>query len=185
MTNHAQRSSLSSPKKSSIVQRIEQWLGIASDSFPKARESIIPLLQAAQSEFGYLPNEVMDAIARFLRVPPAQIQGVASFYSQFRYEPPGKHRVTVCRGTACHVRGSARVVDELSTCLGIKPQETGKDGLFTLETVACVGSCALAPLMVVDGKVHGRQTPATARKAIEKISKGESEANHGDRGDAV
>jgi NADH-quinone oxidoreductase subunit E len=185
MTKHTKKSSRSSPEKSSIAQRIEQWLGIAAGSFPKARESIIPLLQAAQSEFGYLPNEVMDAIARFLRVPPAQIQGVASFYAQFRYEAPGKHRVTVCRGTACHVRGSGRVVDELSTWLGIKPQETSKDRLFTLETVACVGSCALAPLMVVDGKVHGRQTPATARKAIEKISMAESEASHGDKEDAV
>src|SRR4030042_3411775 len=74
------------------------------------------------------------------------------------FRSPGKHRVTICRGTACHVRGSGRVVDELSTWLGIKPLETSKDGLFTLETVACVGSCGLAPLMVVDGKVNGRQT---------------------------
>jgi len=185
MTKHTKKSSRSSSGKSSIAQRVEQWLRIAGNSFSKARESIIPLLQAAQSEFGFLPNEVMEAIARFLRVPPAQIQGVASFYSQFRYEAPGKHRVTVCRGTACHVRGSGRVVDELTMWLGIKPQETSTDGLFTLETVACVGSCALAPLMVVDGKVHGRQTPATARKTMEKISMAESEANHGDKEDAV
>ena len=185
MAKHTKKSSQSSSKNSSTAQRVEQWLGTAAGSFSNTRESIIPLLQAAQSEFGYLTNEVMEAIARLLRVPPAQVQGVASFYAQFRYEAPGKHRVTICRGTACHVRGSGRVVDELSTWLGIKPLETSKDGLFTLETVACVGSCALAPLMVVDGKVHGRQTPASARKTIEKISKAESATVLGDQEDAV
>src|SRR4030042_4988591 len=135
MSKKSKKNSAAARGKSTMKKRVEQWLGIAAGSFPKARESIIPLLQAAQSEFGYLPNEVMEAIARFLRVPPAQIQGVASFYAQFRYEAPGKHRVTVCRGTACHVRGSGRVCGELSMWLGIKPQETSKARLFTLESV--------------------------------------------------
>lgn len=160
---------------SSQKGKIDRWLAAAGPNYTTGRESLIPLLQSAQSEFGYLPQEVMDVIGRHLRVPPAIVQGVATFYAQFRYEAPGKHRVIVCRGTACHVRGSARVVEELSTCLNVEPQQTSKDGLFTLETVACLGSCALAPLVVVDGKVHGRQTPASARKTVDKVRQSESQ----------
>ena len=96
----------------------------------------------------------MRAIARHLVVPPAVVEGVASFYAQFRYEAPGRHRVTVCRGTACHVRGSGKLIDELGMSLGMAAGRTTADGEFMLETVACFGACALAPVVVIDGNVN-------------------------------
>ena len=161
--------------------RLDRWLEKASAEYPSGQELLIPLLQSAQSEFGYLPQEAMEAIARYLRMPPAQVQGVASFYAQFRYSPPGRHRVTVCRGTACHVRGSGVLLDELSASLGVKPMETTADGAFTLETVACFGSCALAPVMVVDKKVYGRQTAAVAKKTVEKVGRSGKKTASGTR----
>jgi NADH-quinone oxidoreductase subunit E len=152
--------------QAATAARVESWLRIAAVRFPARREAVIPLLQAAQAEFGYLPREAMDGIARRLRMPPALVQGIATFYAQFRFRPPGKHMATICRGTACHVRGSAALLRELSERLCVRPQETTADGTLTLETVACFGSCALAPVMVVDGKVYGRQTAAAALRTL-------------------
>jgi NADH-quinone oxidoreductase subunit E len=111
----------------------------------------------------------MEAIARRLRLSSAAVQGIATFYAQFRFRPPGRHRVTVCRGTACHVRGSAGLVDGLAECLHVRPQGTTADRAFALETVACFGSCALAPVVMVDGKVFGRRTPAAARRMLGRL----------------
>jgi NADH:ubiquinone oxidoreductase subunit E len=151
------------------VARVHAWLGKAATRFPRAREAVIPLLQSAQAEFGYVPREAMDGIARTLRLPPAVVQGIATFYAQFRFHPPGRHKVTICRGTACHVRGSGRLLEELQALLKVRPQETTPDGSLTLDTVACFGSCALAPVVVVDEKVYGRQTPATAMQTLRRV----------------
>jgi NADH-quinone oxidoreductase subunit E len=147
----------------------------------RGREAVIPLLQAAQGEFGYVPREAMDGIARTLRLPSAVVQGIATFYAQFRFQPPGRHTVTVCRGTACHVRGSRRLLDDLQALLQVAPQQTTADGTFTLETVACFGSCALAPVLVVDGKVYGRQTPATALQTLRRVRKADGNGTGGRR----
>ncbi|MFQ6121984.1 MAG: NADH-quinone oxidoreductase subunit NuoE [Dehalococcoidales bacterium] len=122
------------------------------------RDELIPILQEAQEQFGYLPLEVMLEIARFLRVPESAVFGVSTFYAQFKFVPTGRKRVRVCRGTACHVRGGARILREVERRLGIKPGETTDDLEYSLETIACFGSCALAPVMVVGRNVYGRMT---------------------------
>lgn len=162
------------PAEGPIARQMERWLAGAGASFPRTRSSIIPVLQAVQEEFGYLPREAMDAVARHLKVSPVMIEGVASFYAQFRFEKPGRHRVTVCRGTACHVRGSGKLMDDLTASLKVETGRTTDDGEFTLEIVACFGACALAPVVVVDGKVLRQQTTASLKKVIKDVSNGSS-----------
>jgi len=120
------------------------------------RDALIPVLQDIQAVFGYLPPETMVAAARFCRIDPVQVYGVATFYAQFKFSPVGKNIVMVCQGTACHVMGGARILEEVVSQLGVQPGETTKDGVFTLERVACIGACALAPAMVVNKDTHGR-----------------------------
>jgi NADH-quinone oxidoreductase subunit E len=160
--------------RATIVSRVRVWLERATGSSSRGREAVIPLLQSAQAEFGYVPREAMEGIARVLRMPPAVVQGIATFYAQFRFHAPGRHNVTVCRGTACHVRGSGRLLDELQALLKVRPQETTPDGEYTLETVACFGSCALAPVISVDGRVHGQLSPAKAHALVRGTRKGRS-----------
>lgn len=125
-------------------------------AFPAGRrDALIPLLQAVQTEFGYLPQDALRAIAVHLHLPAAKVFGVATFYNQFRLQPVGTHTVRVCRGTACHVRGSKQLLDAMSDHLGVRPGETTPDGTFTLETVACLGACSIAPVVMVDGDFHG------------------------------
>jgi len=131
------------------------------------RDELIPILQAAQEEFGYLPPEVMLSIAKFLRLTENTVFAVATFYAQFKFVPSGRITVRVCRGTACHVRGGARILREVEKRLGIKPGETTEDREYTLETVACIGACALAPTMTIDKETHGRMT---TKKAVEVFS---------------
>jgi NADH-quinone oxidoreductase subunit E len=116
------------------------------------------MLQAVQRELGYLPSEAMRRIAAHVGLSDAAVQGIATFYAQFYFEAPGKHRITICRGTACHVRGSGKLQDDLGASHGLQPGTTSSDGLFTLETVACFGACAQAPVLVVDDTVHRQQT---------------------------
>jgi NADH-quinone oxidoreductase subunit E len=125
-----------------------------------SRESgnLIPLLQEAQEKFGYLPEDVMQKLARFLKLPESTVYGVSTFYAQFRFAPTGKRRVSVCRGTACHVRGGARILREVEKRLGIKPGETTDDLEYSLETVACIGACALAPTMRIGKETYGQMT---------------------------
>jgi len=123
-----------------------------------ASSELIPILQEVQEKFGYLPAEVMQRVAKFLRLTDNMVYGVSTFYAQFSFTPTGRNKVTVCRGTACHVRGGARILREVEKKLGIKPGETSADMEYTLETIACFGSCALAPVMVVNKNVYGRMT---------------------------
>jgi len=133
------------------------------------RGDLIPVLQDVQAAFGYIPPEVMTEIAKFLRIPESTVYGVATFYAQFYLTRQGKHRIKVCQGTACHVRGGRRVMEVVRRRLGIKPGETTEDYQFSLERVACFGSCALAPVMVVDGKVYGRMTQQKAVRLLENL----------------
>jgi len=150
---------------------VERWFATAQAAFPSSQSSMIPMLQAAQAALGYLPRDAMRAIARHLVVPPAVVEGVASFYAQFRFNKPGRHRVTVCGGTACHVRGSGKLLDELGSSLGVAAGRTTADGEFTLETVACFGACALAPVVVIDGTVNGRVNAASLKANIDRVGK--------------
>lgn len=133
------------------------------------RGSLIPILQAVQARLGYLPEEAVVQIARFLGTPESEIYGVLTFYAQFRTSPVGRNLVTVCRGTACHVRGGARILEEVARRLGIKEGETSPDLEYSLETVACLGCCALAPTMVINSEVHGQMTTKEAAALFSEI----------------
>jgi len=144
----------------------KDWLKRIAARFEPREQYLIPILQFIQTEAGYLPPEAMRAAARHLRLSEAKIYGVASFYAQFHFEPRGRHKVTICRGTACHVRGSARLLTDMEHQLGIKAGGTTEDLSFTLETVACFGACALAPVVVLDDQVLRQQTSASLKKII-------------------
>jgi len=130
------------------------------------RSNIIPILQAVQAEFGYLSVGSISAIAKYLRLSESVVYGVSTFYAQFKFVPVGKRLIRVCRGTACHVRGVSRVLDETSKLLGIDPGETTADLEYSLESIACFGSCALAPVMVVNDDVHGKVTPDKVKQIL-------------------
>ena len=123
------------------------------------KDKLIPILQQVQGEYGYLPEEAMAAIAKVTGLPESRVYAVASFYAQFRFTPTGKHIVMVCRGTACHVQGGKRILEETERQLGIQQGETTEDLEYTLETVACIGCCALAPCMMIDEEVEAKLTP--------------------------
>jgi NADH-quinone oxidoreductase subunit E len=125
---------------------------------------LIPILQAIQAELGYLPEQAMKQVARWLHMPESRVFGVATFYAQFKLVPTGRNVIKVCRGTGCHVRGAPQLLEELEKQLGVEPGGTTPDGEYTLETVACFGSCALAPVVVVNDKVEGRVTMQKVRK---------------------
>jgi len=145
----------------------EQLVDILS-RYNKERGNLIPLLQEVQERFGYLPEESMQEIADFLQLSNSTVYAVSTFYAQFKFTPTGKRTVKVCRGTACHVRGGAQVLREVEKQLGIKPGETTEDLEYTLEMIACFGSCALAPVMVVDKTVYGRMTTAKTKKVLDE-----------------
>ena len=135
--------------------------------FDNQRSNLVPLLQSAQERLGYLSEDVVFRVAAFLDLSPSDVYGVATFYSQFRFIPPGRHHIKVCQGTACHVRGSALIMEELSLKLGIESGETTEDREYSLERVACYGSCALAPVVIVDEKAFGRMTPKATSEIVE------------------
>jgi NADH-quinone oxidoreductase subunit E len=116
-------------------------------------------LQAVQKEFGYLTPDAMRTVSTEMRIPTAEIYGVATFYAQFHLKPRGRHVIRVCRGTACHVRGSLKILDKVKETLHVKENDTTEDLRFTLEPVACIGACGLAPVIMVDGQTFGRLVP--------------------------
>ena len=137
------------------------------EKFPGAgRDSLIPILQEVQREQGFLSRESITEIGRHLDLPAAKIFGVATFYNQFRFQPLGKYHIQVCRGTACHVKGSAKLLDTMCRILEIKPGQTTRDGLFSLEVVACIGACGLAPVISVNGEFHAGVDNRKAEKII-------------------
>ena len=135
-------------------------------SHPTREGALIPILQEVQERFGYLPERSMAEVARFLRISPGELYGVATFYAQFRFSPPGETTVRVCQGTACHVRGAKRILEEVETALGVKAGGTTADGKYSLERIACFGACSLAPVIVVGNAVYGRLSPTKVKKLI-------------------
>ncbi|HEY8910578.1 MAG TPA: NAD(P)H-dependent oxidoreductase subunit E [Desulfosporosinus sp.] len=148
-----------------FAQKLDDYI----DSLPCKKENLIGILHYAQEIYGYLPDNVQWHIAQKLDIPSAKVYGVVSFYSYFTMVPRGDHVVTLCTGTACFVRGADKLKDELENQLKIKTGETTPDNLFTLETLRCVGACGLAPVMIVDGHVHGRIQ--TAQEIHEVLTK--------------
>jgi len=136
--------------------------------FEGKKEEIISLLQKVQETRGYIPEEAMREIARFTGVPEAAVYGVATFYAQFRFTPIGKYHVMVCRGTACHVRGADRIREEIERRLGVKEGGVTEDGRYSLESVACIGCCSLAPCIMINRRVEAKMTPAKVKRLFEK-----------------
>ena len=132
--------------------------------------ALIPLLQEAQEIYGYLTEEVLTAISRGLKIPLSRIYGVVTFYAQFYLTPRGRHTVRVCRGTACHVRGGMSIRKTVKQFLGVEENETTPDFKFTFETVACLGACALSPVLLVDKTYYGKLTPAKVGKVLKQYA---------------
>jgi NADH:ubiquinone oxidoreductase subunit E len=143
--------------------------------FEGKRGALISILQRVQEEFGYLPEETLKEIATFLKLPRSQVFSVATFYAHFYLSRRGDHLVRVCQGTACHVRGARDVLETAQHCLGIKSGETTEDYKYSLERVACVGSCALAPIMAVDNTIHVQVTSGEVAEILGKSKDGEKE----------
>lgn len=139
---------------------------VSFDGFTGKPEELIPLLQSYQRKFGYISEENVRLIARFLKISEGQIYGVASFYSQFYFEKPGDNKVRVCQGTACHVQGGDQLSQEVQKILGIRPGETTPDHRYDFHEVACLGCCALASVVEINGKVYSKMTPDKLRDAL-------------------
>jgi NADH:ubiquinone oxidoreductase subunit E len=140
--------------------------------FGRGREAAIPILQAIQAHYRYLPDEALRRVCELTEITPAQLAGTSSFYSQFRRSPVGRHVVRVCHGTACHVAGADQITEELRRHLEIPPgADTDPERRFTVDKVACVGCCSLAPVMMIGEETAGRLTPATARQALDAVER--------------
>ncbi len=154
-------------------------LALLEESFakyPRTPDSLIAVLQEAQRIYGYLPRDVMYHVAEQLGTTPAEVMGVATFYAQFRLTPIGKYLIMSCQGTACHVNGSERVSAAVARYLGIENGQTTADGLFTLEHVACLGCCSLAPVIMINGEAYGNLTPESAIAILQEIQEKEGAA---------
>ena len=151
-----------SPEEISLLKEISSDLA----GLGKARSGLIPILQMIQQRLSYLPPEAIRMVAEHLNLAPCEVYGVATFFSQFRFQPPGRHPIKVCLGTACHVRGGDIILENFERKLGIRQGETTPDREFGIDRVACVGCCALAPVAVVDETVHGRMVPSKVEGII-------------------
>jgi NADH:ubiquinone oxidoreductase subunit E len=133
------------------------------------RDSLIPILQEIQDCEGFLSREAVVGVGRHLGLPASKVYGVATFYNQFRFQPLGKYNIQVCRGTACHVKGSAAVLEALKQTLGVEPGHTTRDGLFSIEVVACIGACGLAPVISINGECFAGVTPDSVRQIVKSF----------------
>ncbi len=131
------------------------------------RGTVIPVLQSLQAHYGYLPRPVLEYTAARIKIPLSRLYGVATFYAQFKMTPRGRNIIRVCKGTACHIQGSPKVAERVEEILGIKGGETTPDLRFTLEEVACIGACALAPVMMINDQPHGRLTPDRIKEILD------------------
>ncbi len=138
------------------------------DKYKDTRGALIPVLHEVQEYFGYLPLEVQEIISDSLNVPLAEIYGVVSFYTQFTVQPKGKYAVNVCLGTACYVKGSAKILEKFEETLGIKAGETTADGMFSIDACRCVGACGLAPVSMINGEVYGKLVQDDVKSICEK-----------------
>ncbi len=148
---------------------MEKDLGKIFSSFRGVRGELIPVLQRIQEKVGYLPEDAMLQVADFLNVPESTVFGVASFYAQFRFTPTGRNRISVCEGTACHVKGATDIIKEISRVKGVEAGETSDCMEYTLEGVACIGCCALAPCITVNDEVYGRLDKKSVHNVLKKI----------------
>ncbi len=137
------------------------------EPYIKKKEMVIPVLQKVQEHFGYLPRPAIEEVSRLMRIPLSRLYGVATFYAQFKMKPRGKYIIRVCKGTACHIQGSPKIAERIEETLGIQSGETTDDLRFTLEEVACIGACALAPVIMINDDPHGRLTPDKIKSILD------------------
>lgn len=149
-------------------QKQTEALAGVFEKYAGEKGALMPIMQEAQDIYGYLPFEVQTAIAEKLRIPIEEVYSTATFYSQFALEPKGKHRISICLGTACYVKGSGLALERITQCLGIENGESTADGLFSLDACRCIGACGLAPVMMVNDDVYGRVTPDEIDGILEK-----------------
>lgn len=145
------------------------------EKYDNDKKNTLAMLQDIQRKYNYIPREAMDTMSEQLELPLSKLYGIATFYKALSLDPRGKNIIKVCDGTACHIRSSQLLIGEIEGLLGIKPGETSKDGVFTLETVNCLGSCAIAPVMVINDTYYGKVTPAKLREIISKCGGTENE----------
>jgi NADH-quinone oxidoreductase subunit E len=165
------------PKQKDIADQEEVDLSLLDpliEKYKNKKGNLIPLLQGAQDIYGYLPYDVFIKLSEETGIELNEMYGVATFYTQFRLNPVGKHIIKVCHGTACHVQDAGTITESLEDALKIKDGETTEDDLFTLESVACLGCCSLAPVLMVDGTIYGKLTGKKAVKIIKEIKIKES-----------
>jgi NADH-quinone oxidoreductase subunit E len=144
------------------------------DRYDKAPSALLAIMQDVQDEERYLPKEAMNRISQALEIPISRVYQMATFFESFHLEPRGKYVCTVCMGTACHVRGAQRLVEQLERDLDVPSGKTTKDMMFTIEEVNCVGACALGPLVIINGDYHGNMTSGSLQKVVKKIKKAEA-----------
>jgi NADH:ubiquinone oxidoreductase subunit E len=184
MTKKSKKLKRSKSKKSTVRKKVKKSkpkkklgkkvpLKVVKDDFcivcRRTTENVINKLQKIQEEKGFLPNEDMINVSKKEGIPGVYVYGVATFYSQFKFNKPGKHQISVCRGTACHVKNSLEILNYLQDILNINPGETTEDGRISLECVNCIGACAMAPAMMIDGKVYGELTKDKVKKIINEL----------------
>lgn len=154
-------------------EKIEGQILDILGSFENNNSNLIPILQQIQQEFGYLPEQAMKLVADYIGVPESSVYGVATFYAFFKLVPSGRNTVRVCRGTACHVRGGGRILREVEKHLDIHPGESTSDLEYSLETVACIGACALAPTMVINEDTYGQMTAKKVTEVLKNREEGD------------
>ncbi len=150
---------------------MEEALKVIFDEFQGSPDELIPVLQRIQETYSYLPMQSFKEIARFIRIPESKVYGVATFYAQFRFTPRGKTHAMVCRGTACHVNGAQRILEEIEETIGVKEGNTSEDLEYSLETVACIGACSLAPAVMINDSVEAKLDAKKVRKLFKNGSK--------------
>lgn len=141
--------------------------------------AVIPVLQEVQDSYGYVPPVAIERIAGNMGIPASEIFGIVTFYTQFRLQPLGKNLIKVCHGTACHLNGAERIAEALTRATSAREGETSQDGMFTVERVACLGCCSLAPCIMLNGEVHGRLTPEAVDRLIKQVKKQQAAAPAG------
>lgn len=149
-----------------LDQLLEQFSGAK-------RDMLIPIMQLVQKNEGYLSQQAMTKIAKRLGIPTAKVYGVATFYNQFRFAPTGKYHIMICRGTACHVKGSKAILEEVQRYLKINSGQTTRDGTFSLEVVSCIGACGLAPVISINGEFHTKLKVDDVKRILDSYKKGE------------
>ncbi|MBA1335648.1 MAG: Bifurcating [FeFe] hydrogenase, gamma subunit [Firmicutes bacterium] len=157
------------------TQEIFSYTSSILKEYPREQRFLLAILQDIQKQYNYLPREALTIIHEYLDIPMSKLYSMATFYKALSLKPKGKYVIKVCDGTACHIRGSSLIIDEIQKLLNISPGDTTEDGLFSLETVNCLGSCALAPVMVVNGKYFGKVTPKMVKKIIDEFGGQNSE----------